>query len=492
MNVVITTDRSNRVAFKDRLLNKVELSLTPPVEENIDTEPIEIIERYATGLPSILKPVEEFLPEVKRPSSSFILDSDVPKRISTKNRFLHQVEQSLIPVEEVEPVPVEIVERYAHGLPKQGVITPHHLEPEVRHIYPSMPDREIPKRVEIKRALLDRVEHSLTPPVLEQVEPAPIEIIERYAYGIPNQLSDMPEIITELGKSSQFILDSDVPKRIDAKDRLRKKIQSLRVEDPVVKPVEIVGYSQRVVSSVGYDFAPINRPTVFIAPEENPISVPEIVSVENLIPVLRLPSNYEDLDERALYGVLIRNPALQHTSETANLALDVLAGRSIKSVEFEIIGNTVPLERFDPHISEADPVIIPDQFKPQDDEKRVSYASILADKVRSLSESSNDEPDVAPDYHSVLSPPAGWDTVPLSVLRTDLLNVGGTPEQVDMLLSLWTEKPKVEQPQVVASAGEELVDLPEFFTTLSVRDKYIYLTRVLRFTPEKADEVIYG
>jgi hypothetical protein len=43
----------------------------------------------------------------------------------------------------------------------------------------------------------------------------------------------------------------------------------------------------------------------------------------------------------------------------------------------------------------------------------------------------------------------------------------------------------VEEP-----VGEFSVELPEFFSGLSTRDKYLYLTGTLKWTPDKANDFI--
>lgn len=56
-----------------------------------------------------------------------------------------------------------------------------------------------------------------------------------------------------------------------------------------------------------------------------------------------------------------------------------------------------------------------------------------------------------------------------------------------------TKKPMKEEAQLVVPLVEKtIVDLPEIFSTLKPSDQYVYLTRVLKLTPEEANEVMYN
>lgn len=447
----------------------------PVIKEAVEpsTPEIEVIEKYSNWAPARLaiEPEDKLLPEPVK-EEPFIPHRELEKRVDIKNTILDKVENSLTPkTPETKPevTPIEIIEKYSNWAPSRISMEPEdRLLPEPKREEVVITPREAAKRVDIKQAMMDKFGNSLIP---EESEPevVPIEIIEKYAHGLPKiDPKPMDPIFSDETKSP-YVPQGDISKRITFKDNLSKKISSLPSVVPE-KEIVVGEYSQRVVTPYGLDFNDIKLPSLQVSELQETIVDFVPVIEEPVIPVLRIPENHGELDERALYGVLIRNSELQHTSETANLTLDVLAGRSSRAVEFVVIEipKQVKVQPTPVKKKEISPVI---------ETKSVEAKVTVAESVKILEPFDFDLP-------------SDWSEVPLATLRTDLLSTGATPEQVDAKMASLVEK--TNSPVVDETMEENFtIDLPEEFKSWKPTSQYLHLTKERKLTPEQANAVIW-
>jgi hypothetical protein len=479
-------DLDKRQFAKSNLLNKVAQTLNTVESEEI--QEVEIIEKYSTWVPArlALEPEDKFTPELvdKEP---IISPREADKRVSIKSLIHNKVEAALAPPtveDEVKPDPIEIVEKYNKWVPARLALQPEEMLPDYKREASFIPVREIDKRQIIKSNLLNKVEEALTPVSEIVVESEKIEIIEKYSFGIPQHGTTSAEPI--FSDSRQTVITNnvnlDVPKRIVFKNNLLKTVRkSINNQIYETEPVEIVDYSERSVIPFDLDFPEIKIAPLNIVDIPKDTVVSEPIIEESVVPVLLLPANYEDLDERALYGLLIRDPELKHTSETANLALDVLAGRSSKLVEFTVV-----------KAKEVNTKYASKKRKKKADPKSIETLESLPDSVQPIIEAPViKEPEI---IDIVL--PEDWRQIPLSVLRTDLLSTGVTPEQVDAkLFSLVSNQTFDDESCFICK--EESIDstvkenLPDDFTSWKPNSQYLYLTKELKLTPEYSNEIIW-
>lgn len=549
-SIKITSDKENREDFKNRLQNKIEAALVPPfIPEEPEPEPVEVIEKYSKWVPArlALEP-EELLPDFKK-EENFIPQGEITKRDSIKHNLLNKVETANSTVGNLDEVPVEIVEKYSNWAPARLSLEPQEvLSPEFKDTQPPISPYEIEKRASIKDAILNKVESSINRPAPVEPEPATIEIIEKYSEWVPagfaleaeedfpsgsskdelfvplrdldkrasikqkllNKVENSvvsepvePEPVEIINKFSSGIpqrsmepvepvfpdarrilepevLNLDVPKRVKFKNSLLKKVNHASIVEPVTEePVIIEDFSQRTITPYGLDFEEVDFPPLNVSDIQETIEDFVPVTEEAPIPVLRLPYNYGDLDERALYGLLIRNPDLRHTSQTANLALDVLSGRSSVPVEFEIVSVPVPVVEVPPPMVSVPETIV------RVPEPIVEVPEPIVEVPEPVVEVP--EPVVEPFDFNL---PVDWETIPLSTLRTDLLAMGATPEQVDAKMKELT--PKADHKTVQNNQKETLtVDLPQEFSSWKPNSQYLYLTKERKFTPDQANSVIW-
>lgn len=498
---VQTTDKDNRLDYRQRLQSKIEAALNPPAPApEIESAPVEIIEKYSRWVPARLasEPVDELLPEFKK-EEPFIPQGDVEKRASLKQNILNKVSESLLPlVEEVEP-PVEIIEKYSQWAPARliGGEPAETIPPEFPKRKLAIPDRETEKRVSIKQRYANKISESLTPLVESESElESEIEVIDRYAQGIPQRSFEEPEpLFTDLQRDNNPWGPSvaDEPKRTAFKNRLEKRVQSITTVKPdTSKPIEIVDYSQRSITPYGLDFEETKRDPLPIVEPQKLVEGFTLVPEEPLVPVLRLPENYQELDEKALYGILIRTPGLQHSAESANLALDILTGRSVRKAEFEIISDSPVTETQNiAHPVVKNTIEIQDQFKPQDEAKRTEAVQRLMGKIDQLLTSHEEDSEEFESGVFEISETIDL-TVSPSVLRTDLLLQGLKPERVDKILSyLFNPAPVKTMENIVEPKEELFLDLPKNFSQWKPNEQYIYLTKELKLTPETANTIVF-
>lgn len=475
-SVKITSDKDNRLDFKNQLLNKVETALTPPpIPVEPEPEVIEILDKYSTWIPARLAlESEELLPDFKK-EEAYIPQHELAERATVKKSLLNKVEEFLTPVEEIEAAPVEIIEKYSNWTPARLSIEPQEtLEPNFKVGETVIFPREVEKRTAIKQNLLNKIETSLVPvPAPVEVEPTSVEIVEKFAKGIPQHGTEEAEPFFSDTRIviHPVILAADVPKRLAFKKSLLSKVNTSPITEEIVEPI-IGEYSQRTIAPYGLDFEEANRPALIVSKLQETIVDFVPVIEEAPLPVLRLPENYGELNERALYGVLIRNTDLRHTSETANLALDVLAGRSSTQVEFVIV--------------EAPKVVQPIVSVP---ESVVNVPEIIV--------SVQVEPVVIVPEPVIIEPfnfdlPSDWQSVPLSTLRTDLLATGATPEQVDAKMASLVEVHGKDLSVEDFEAETLSIDLPEEFNSWKPISQYIYLTKERLLTPDQANTVVYN
>lgn len=483
--VVHESDRPKRISFKDALSNKIEGALTPSIEESV--QPVEIIDRYATWTPARFKleTIDGLLPEPKKEEFT-VPFKESEKRAWIKDHLLNKVEVALTPVQEETVEPIEIIEKYSNWAPAKLEIEPKDdLLPEPRKEDFVIPPREILKRAEIKHNLLNKIEEAVNPVVIEELEPEPVEIVEKFSSGIPQRvLEPMEPFFQENNKVlNPDLIGTDNPKRAAFKESLLKKVNSTFVTEKIETPIEIVGYEPRTIVPFGLDFerAPI-EPLIIGEFKEETITADSKEVFEPVITTLLLPENYQSLDERALYGVLIRNTELKHTSETANLTLDVLARRSSQQVEFVVIESPKPIE--------AKPI----------ETKVIEPSSLVAEVIEPELIISKPTIKSEPIIQVPIEPfdfvlPADWHNIPLSTLRTDLLATGATPEQVDAkLASLVQTDSSVVQDSVESLDIENqdpVVNLPEEFSTWKAYSQYIYLTKERNLTPDQANSIVW-
>lgn len=483
---VLFSEQEKRADIKHSLSNKVEEALVPPVLAS-EPAPIEILDKYATWVPArlSLEPQEVLSPEFKN-DELVLSPHEQEKKEKIESSLSSKVDESLIPPAP-EPAPIEIVEKYSNWAPARLSLEPQDvLSPEFTPNETVVFPREQVKRVEIKQSLSNKVEEALVPPVsVPAVEPESIEIIDKYSMGIPQHpMEDTDPIFPEARRIlAPTALNTDVPQRLNFKENLLKKVNTLPVVVEKSETVEIVGeYSQRTVTPYGLDYEEVNKTSV-VALESTVDSTSRLqesiadfkpVTEEPVVPVLRLPENYGELEERALYGVLIQTSNLRHTSETANLTLDVLAGRSNRAVEFEIVETPKPVV-----IQPVAPVIkapvVLETYEPEPLKIEVKKPVVVK------------EPELVE-----FDLPSDWASIPLSVLRTDLLSTGATPEQVDAQLAILTVKKPEQVLTVETSKTEEpAINLPEEFKSWKPSSQYLYLTKELKTTPELANSIIW-
>lgn len=464
-----------------------------PTASQVEVEP-EIIDKYSTWAPARLsiEPEDELLPEFKK-EALVVTPREAEKRVSIKKGILDKIEEALIPpVAPIvkEPEPIEIVEKHSTWVPAFLAMQSEELLPEFKKDKPIITAREVEKRQSIKQGILGKIEQSLTPPMVE-VEPE-IEIIDKYSKGLPQHFSEAAEPIFPDARRilNPISRDLDVPKRLAFKNKLLNKLNSIP-EPQTIAPIEVVEYTDRVVNSYGFDYPELKNP---ITPEpiidlQNSIVDFQPVIDEAPVPVLLLPDNYGDMDERALYGILIRDAELKHTSETANLALDVLAGRSSTKVEFTVVNKPKPINT--PKVKKVleIPVIIEAaaEGKPIGAIEHSVYVDVQPEMI---------------DFDL----PADWKFIPLSTLRTDLLSTGATPEQVDAKMASLVKIDDVAElvldvsvcpigqlsTKPDAAQATMVEELPEGFKTWKPNSQYIYLTKELKLTPEKANDLVFN
>lgn len=467
-------DADKREILKSGMLDKVKESLTPPI---IEVEPeIELSDKYLDWIPAryAMEP-EELLPEYKK-EANFIPNREIEKRQSIKFTLSKHLEDSLTPdISDVEPesVPIEILEKYSTWIPARFDRKPDELLPEFKEYKSAISPRELENRESIKHNMFNRLTQSMIPTSLDSGQEASVvEIIDKFAMGIP-QYSQ--ESFGTVFPEPRRILEpeinvTDIPKRLSFKDNLFKKIAT-PLSDVDNHQVEILDYSQRSTTQLGFDFEESKDISIIVSDEsEIQNNAVEIVT-EPLMPILLVPENYAEFDEGTLYGILIRNPDLKHTSETANLTLDILYGRSTNPVELVIIPNEVVIPpivketKVQPvleSIVEANvPMVVP---------------SPVVNKVETFAD---------------IKLPDDWKTVPLSVLRTDLLSTGVTPEAVDFKLASMVSANSKDLINVGSEFEELIIELPESFGSWKSNSQYIYLTKELKLTPEKANSIIW-
>lgn len=464
------SELEKRASFKSNLLNRLETALTPE-QVAVEQAPVEIIEKYSHWSPSrlALKPQESLLPEFKVEET--ILS---PYELEKRQTVLAKADQ--VPVaKEVKEAPVpEIIEQYSDWTPARLAIQPEDkFLPEPIKEDSFIPNRELDKRAEIKHALASKLDGILSPVIPVEVEPPVIEIIEKFSAGIPKIDPKPMDSIFEVATRSTNIPQGDIPKRVTFKDNLMKKINTLPLAAESLETIEVVGdFSQRTVVPYGLDFEDAKIPKLVVSELQESIVDFIPVDEEPVIPVLRIPENYGEMDERALYGILIRNSDLQHTSETANLTLDVLAGRSSRQVEFVIVDAPKPII-----IPSANPIIkapvIQEVFETQPSKVEIVKPIVIK------------EPEMVE-----FALPSDWQRIPLATLRTDLLSTGVTPEQVDARMAALVHK--TEAPMVDKVVAENFtIDLPEEFNSWKPNSQYIYLTKERKLTPDLANSVIW-
>lgn len=479
--VILPLEVEKRVSIKQNLLNKLETSLIPaPVEIEV---PIEIIDKYSEWTPAgfALEAAEALLPEGKRDEESFVLTREQEKRADIKHSLSNKVEEALVPpVPAVEPEPIEILDKYSNWAPARLSLEPQEvLSPEFKPTETVVFPREQVKRVEIKHNLSNKVEESLIPPA-PTPEPEPIEIIDKYSMGIPQHpMEDSDPVFPDARRVLKpTVLNLDVPKRLAFKETLMKKLNTLPMVEEKLETVEIVGdYSQRTVTPYGLDFEEANRDPLVVSDIQANLqaTIADFIPVdeEPVVPVLRIPENYGDLDEQALYGVLIRTSDLRHTSETANLVMDVLAGRSSRQVEFVIV-------------EAPKPVVAPKKVKVK------TQAPVTTETLEVIEPKIVASKPKAPELESfAFDIPSDWNSIPLSVLRNDLLSTGATPEQVDAKLASLVQKPARDpKTETTHSINTMRVEIPVDFGSRRESDRYSYLTKVALLSPELAHEAI--
>lgn len=406
---------------------------------------------------------------------SVVITSDQENRLDFKKRLLGKIETALTPPSpelEPDPIQVEIIEKYSKWVPARFALEPEELLPDFKKEESFVPHREIEKRADIKNDLLKKIEASLNPIEIVSEPVKEAQIIDKFANGIPQRsMTDADPVFPEARRILKPVaLNTDTASRVAFKNRLLKKIETARINEPNLdNNIEIVDYSQRTISSYGLDFEEAKVSKIIVSePNEEVIIASAPVEAEPLI--LRLPENFQDLNEKALYGLLIRDPELMHSSESANLTLDILAQRTPVKAEFIVISKP-----------KLEPVQVPVKTARVLEDLPVLKVEILEPVMPMAKEPELVEFDL----------PSDWKTIPLSVLRTDLLATGATPEQVDAKLAYIVKK-ESKSPSPKKTETQELsINLPSEFNSWKPNSQYLYLTKELKLTPEQANGVIW-
>lgn len=221
------------------------------------------------------------------------------------------------------------------------------------------------------------------------------------------------------------------------------------------------------------------------------------------ITVLHLPHNYKELSEPELHFSLVSNKELQHTYKSAYLTEDILYGRvDAQNTKFRVIILKSPVE-IPEYVKEASlPITHPTlSLRPLPEDSGPARKAAEEVKREQIIQSLSEKAETTPSKPLVeeveltqadIVLPDDWQEVPLSVLRTDLLSKGLTPEQTNIYLASLLQVTKRIEPAPEAILEELTVDLPEEFNSWKSNEQYIYLTKDRKLTPEQAHGVIWN
>lgn len=378
MQLAQSNDRANRLSFKGALAHKVEAALSAPAPET--TSPPQLLllpanfeDLSETDLHFSLMNNKEL--KHSRESANLAVEVVFGKRLHPKNVTFQTIELS-------NPVQIpQFAKKESKRSPARPLTAPDSTAIRMQ----AEKDKEAEFKAYIE-TLSSRTQTSQT--TLPAIHPVVLRVPKNYNDFSESELFHVLTHTTELehSRNSAYLAMDILSGKVVKPQHVT--LQSVVLPKVVVKTPAPIKIREIVASHVieaerdkreQFKAKLANKASVVPTIEPN-FSIPEFIE-------LRLPSHYEELSEAGLFYTLTHNPELQHSHDSALLAVEIIFKKIEKpeSVRFATIDLTYKLEQAAQLIHEYNESVRPDAlegFIPERElSKRAELKQYLADQT---------------------------------------------------------------------------------------------------------------
>lgn len=384
-SLVQTNDKAIRLSFKDALAHKVEHSLTAPPPEPVKDSTIKTL-----LVPSNYEELSEVdlhfsllhNKELKhsRETANLAVEIVTGKRVQPDN-----VHMSVIALKNPVEIPTFSKKTEVKRSPSRSILAPDSTEVRMQ--------AERTKEEEFKNYISTLSTRTFNN---EAVFHSPSEMVlrvpENYSEYSESELFHILTHTTELEHSrhSAYLAMDILSGKVKRPDNVTLQSVVLfrpmkQQQTPITKPKETIpAHVIENERSKREQFKQSLKTQAQAQEAGNTISIPENIT-------LLLPNHYEELSEAGLFYTLTHNQELQHSHDSASLAVDILFNRipQPESVVFMSVDVTAPVEEqkaIVASISDSDPLqgFIPQREISKREELKTYYAGQIDRALVSL------------------------------------------------------------------------------------------------------------